>query len=192
VYERDTASVEHPTDERSLVERARSDAEAFASLYRAHAGRVHAFAWRRLGSREAAEDVAAATFERAWRALPDFRWRDGGFPAWLLRIAANEVTDHVRREARPSSARGQRALSLLVPVEGAPADEALGGDDPALRAALDRIRPRYAEALSLRYLADLDPADAAAALGVSPATFAVVLNRARQALERELRKEEAS
>ena len=102
--------VEHPADERSLVERARTEPEAFAALYRAHVDRVHAFAWRRLGSRHAAEDVAAATFERAWRALPGFRWRDGGFPAWLLRIAANEVTDHVRREARPSTDRGQRAL----------------------------------------------------------------------------------
>jgi RNA polymerase sigma-70 factor (ECF subfamily) len=182
--------VEHPADERSLVERARSDADAFAELYRLHLDRVHAFAWRRLGSREAAEDVAAATFERAWRALPDFRWRDGGFPAWVLRIAANEVTDHVRREARPSSDRGQRALSLLAPAPASAVDEHLEGDDPALRAALDRIRPRYAEALALRYLADLDPTDAAAALGVSPATFAVVLNRAKHALERELQREE--
>ena len=181
-----------PTDERSLVEQARSDPEAFAELYRRHLERVHRFAWRRLGSREAAEDVAAATFERAWRGLPAFRWHDGGFPAWLLRIAANEVTDHVRRESRPSSDRGQRALSLLAPVPSAGADDLLEGDDPVLRAALDRIRPRYAEALALRYLADLAPAEAAAALGVSSSTFAVVLNRAKHALERELGREEGT
>ena len=179
-------------DERALVDRARTDPDAFAELYRAHVDRVHAFAWRRLGSREAAEDVVSATFERAWRALPDFRWKDGGFPAWLLRIAANQVTDHVRREARPASDRGQRALSLLAPAPGAGADAVIEGDDPELRAALSRLRPRYAEALSLRYLAGVEPADAAAALGVSTATFAVVLNRARHALERELRRAEAS
>ena len=58
-----------PIDERLLVDRARSDPDAFAQLYRSHAGRVHAMAWRRLGSREAAEDVTSATFERAWRAM---------------------------------------------------------------------------------------------------------------------------
>jgi RNA polymerase sigma-70 factor (ECF subfamily) len=180
-------------DERALVEQARTDPGAFAELYRAHVDRVHAFAWRRLGSREAAEDVVSATFERAWRALPDFTWKDGGFPAWLLRIAANQVTDHVRREARPVSDRGQRALSLLAPpAAGAAADDVIEGDDPELRAALARVRPRYAEALSLRYLAGLEPAEAAAALGVSTATFAVVLNRAKHALERELRREEGS
>src|SRR5439155_21291381 len=106
--------VTQPLDERDLVERARSDADAFAELYRTHAPRVHALAWRRLGSREAAEDVTSAAFERAWRAMPKFRPRDGGFPAWLLRIAANEVTDHVRREARAGSERGQRAMSTMV------------------------------------------------------------------------------
>lgn len=179
-----------PIDEQRLVDRARTDPDAFAELYRAHAGRVHAMAWRRLGSREAAEDVTSATFERAWQALPDFRWHDGGFPAWLLRIAANQVTDHVRREARARSPRGQRALALLAaPIAGG-ADEHLAGDDPALRAALGRLRPRYAEAITLRHLADLEPAEAAAALGVSPSTFAVVLHRAHAALRKELDRED--
>jgi RNA polymerase sigma-70 factor (ECF subfamily) len=178
--------VVEPSDERHLVERARTDAEAFAELYRSHADRVYGFAWRRLGSREAAEDVTSATFERAWVALPGFRWRDGGFPAWLLRIAANQVTDHVRRESRPRSPRGQRALSLLALADATAAEDQIAGEDPALRAALDRLRPRYADALSLRYLAGLDHAQSAAALGCSTATFAVVLHRAHAALRREL------
>lgn len=176
-----------PVDERVLVDRARTDPDAFADLYRAHVDRVYRFAWRRLGSREAAEDVVAVTFEKAWRALPEFRWKDGGFPAWLLRIAANQVTDHIRKESRVSTDRGQRALSVLSPPTSVPApDEAVEGDDPELRAALDRINPRYAQALSLRYLADLEPKDAAIALGVSTATFAVVLHRAQAALKKEL------
>lgn len=175
-----------PVDEQQLVDRARTDADAFAELYRAHAHRVHAMAWRRLGSREAAEDVTSATFERAWLALPSFRWRDGGFPAWLLRIAANQVTDHLRREQRARSPRGQRALSLLAPVPVDGPDDELGGDDPELRAALARLNPRYAEALTLRHLAELDQAEAAAALDCTPATFAVVLHRAHAALRKEL------
>ena len=180
-----------PLDELDLIERARSDADAFAELYRIHAPRVHALAWRRLGSREAAEDVTSATFERAWRAMPKFRPRDGGFPAWLLRIAANEVTDHVRREARARSERGQRAMSTMVSAVEAAADD-FAGDDPALRAALARLRPRYADALTLRYFADLEAAEAAAALECSQRTFAVVLHRAHEALRRELAREEVA
>ena len=176
-----------PIDERQLVERARTDPEAFAQLYRSHADRVYGLAWRRLGSREAAEDVTSATFEKAWVALPGFRWRDGGFPAWLLRIATNQVTDHARRESRPRSDRGQRALSLLAPVDpGGVDDEVVDASDPELRAALGRIRPRYADALSLRYFAGLDTAQAAAAMECSTGTFAVLLHRAQVALRREL------
>jgi RNA polymerase sigma-70 factor (ECF subfamily) len=181
--------VTQPLDERDLVERARSDPDAFAELYRMHAGRVHALAWRRLGTREAAEDVTSATFEHAWRAIRGFRWRDGGFPAWLLRIAANQVTDHIRRESRAMSQRGQRALAALAPRSTDDVEDALGGDDPALRRALARLRSRYADALTLRYFADLEPNEAAAALDCSPRTFAVVLHRAHDALRRELERE---
>jgi RNA polymerase sigma-70 factor (ECF subfamily) len=183
--------VADPVDERALVDRARTDPAAFAELYRAHARRVHALAWRRLGNREAAEDVTSATFERAWKAMPEFRWHDGGFPAWLLRIAANQVTDHARRESRARSPRGQRALSLLTTAAAPGADEQLADDDPGLRAALGRIKPRYAEALTLRHLAGLEPAEAAAALGVSTSTFAVVLHRAGAALRKELDRDRA-
>jgi RNA polymerase sigma-70 factor (ECF subfamily) len=186
--------VDDPFDERRLVERARSDPDAFAALYRVHAARVYGLAWRRLGDRAAAEDVTAAAFERAWRGMAKFDWRDGGFPAWILRIAANEVTDHVRRESRARSPRGQRALSMLAPVGSDVDDTAAAdpGDDRELRAALDRIRPRYGEAISLRYFAGLDNAQAAAALGCSASTFAVVLHRAQEALKRELGRKEVS
>ena len=77
--------------ERRLVDRARVDPDAFSELYRNYLDRVHAYAWRRTGSREAAEDICAATFEAAYRGLGRFRWRSGGFAPWLFRIASNEV-----------------------------------------------------------------------------------------------------
>ena len=70
------------------------------ALYREYVPRIHAFAYRRTNSREVAEDVTAATFERAYRQLARFEWRGGGFGAWLFRIASNELTDHYRRQQR--------------------------------------------------------------------------------------------
>ncbi|HEY0520575.1 MAG TPA: hypothetical protein VGC84_13855, partial [Ilumatobacteraceae bacterium] len=56
-------------DEEQLVERARSDRAAFAELYRLHVESVHAFAYRRSGSREVAEEATSATFEKALRSI---------------------------------------------------------------------------------------------------------------------------
>src|SRR5215217_4158762 len=103
-----------PEHERELVERARTgDSEAFAKLYRHYVPRIHAFSYRRTNSRELAEDVTAATFERAYRQLERFEWRGGGFGAWLFRIASNELTDHYRRQQRTRGDRGQLAMGAL-------------------------------------------------------------------------------
>ncbi|MCP5027248.1 MAG: sigma-70 family RNA polymerase sigma factor [Actinomycetia bacterium] len=176
-----------PTAERALVERARVDPDAFAELYRLYLDRVHAFAWRRTGSREAAEDVTSATFESAYRSLDSFEWRKGGFAPWLFRIAANQTVGHHRREGRQQSDRGQVALARLhTPVASHDPQDLLGGDHRQLRAALDQLNPRYQRAIALRHLAGLEPDEAARAMGLSRPALAVVLSRALKALRREL------
>lgn len=176
-------------DERALVERARSDPAAFGELYRRYLPRVYAFAYRRTGAVEAAEDVTSAAFERALRNLGGFRWQPGGFGPWLFRITANELADHYRRTGRAASPRYRDAAARLIAAE--PVDPAdLVGDRDAVAEvlqAMDRLSPRYQQALALRYLSGLTPEEAAAAMGVSRATMAVVVHRATRALRRLLR-----
>ena len=69
---------------------------------------------QRSGSTQVAEDVTSTTFERALRGMPTFEWRSGGFGAWLFRIAANELTNHYRRQGRTSSDKAQRAFRMYV------------------------------------------------------------------------------
>ncbi len=183
-----------PPDERALVDAARKDADAFAELYRHYVPRVHAYAWRRTGSREAAEDITAATFEAALRSLPRFRWGRGGFAPWLFRIASNQIIGYHRREARPRSDRGQHAMAIMtesttmdsfVELVGSQAGNAAGSDGGRVREAIAVLSPRYQRAIGLRYLADLDHDAAARAMGMTKPAFAVVLSRALKALRRE-------
>jgi RNA polymerase sigma-70 factor (ECF subfamily) len=179
-----------PLDEQALVERARTEPDAFAELYRLYLPRVHAFAYRRCHSRELAEDITAATFEQALRSIDSFRWRGGGFGPWLFRIAANELVDHFRGEQRARARRGQRAAQALgvdapVPDDLERVEEELPptGD---LLSALAALNPRYQRAVSLRYLAGLSHAEAAEAMGTSKRVMAVTLHRALRALRREI------
>ena len=178
-------------DERALVERAQADPSAFAELYRHYLPRVYAFAYRRTGAVEAAEDITSAAFERALRNLASFAWRPGGFGPWLFRIVANELVDHHRRNGRAGSERSLGAAARLGADEPRdPADE-VGDRDAAaeLLIAMDRLNPRYQQALTLRYLAGLSADEAAAAMGVSKGTLAVVVHRAIRSLRRELEHE---
>lgn len=169
-----------PADDESLVRRARHDPDAFALLFRRHGRAIYGFAYRRTGSREVAEDVTAATFERAWRALPSFRWRGGGVRPWLFRIAAGELAGVYRQERRHQTPRAQLALRELADTRSVEND--LPEVDEAVRAALGRLRPRYQQALTLKFFAGLDPEEAAAAMDCSRPTYAVTVHRALRAL----------
>jgi RNA polymerase sigma-70 factor (ECF subfamily) len=178
--------------EQQLVDRARSgDQAAFATLYRCYVNKIHAFAYRRSYSRDLAEDVTAATFERAYRQIERFEWRGGGFGAWLFRIAANELADHYRRQQRSRSDRGQVALGALHnSVAFDDVERIESGDDPAklMMAAIGTLNARYQEAISLRYLAGLSHEEAAEAMGVTKPVMAVTLTRALKALKKAMEK----
>lgn len=174
-------------DEAALVERARTDTQAFAELYRFYLPRIHAFAYRRSGSRDVAEDVTAATFENALKNLHRFEPRGGGFGAWLFRIAANQLNDHHRRNGRARGDRGQRAMSHLITRVEQPDEEVLINESQTIvREALSKLTPRYQRALSLRYLSGLSNEEAAEAFGVSRSTMAVIVHRSLKSLKKHL------
>lgn len=172
-------------DLRSVALRSRTDPDAFGVLYRRCVGRVYGFALRRSGSAQVAEEVTAATFEKAWRAMPGFEWRGGGVEPWLFSIAASELTSLYRREARPRRPRAQAALqSLAGPADPGPDDPRDPGQAVALRSALAQLPDRYQRALALRYLSGLSNEAAAEAMGCSRPVMAVTLHRALTALRR--------
>lgn len=169
-----------------LVDRARQDTESFEDLYVRYRDRIYAFAYRRTWTQEAAEDVTAATFERAYRHLDRFDASGAGFGPWLYRIAANELVDHYRREGRSRSPRGQRALQTLADDRSIDDLEAVEreSDVRQMLDAFSTLRPRYQEVLSLRYLSGLSADEAATAMGCSKPVLAVTLHRALTALRR--------
>lgn len=182
-----------PIDEGDLVDRARSDPEAFAELYRRHLPDIHRFLARRTGSIALAEDLTAATFEKALRGIAGYRPERGGFGGWLHTIAAHELVDHQRRASRAGRDAVRAAERRISGASGGVApDEVVLADLAPLREALDRLSERYRTILALRYFSDLGHDGAVAASGLSRNHFAVVLHRAKAALRRELDRLEVS
>ena len=89
-------------EERLLVEAAQSDPAKFADLYDLHFGRIYAFIVRRVRDRDRAEDLTSEVFHKALAKLKSYEWRGAPFAAWLFRIAANAISDHLKRAARES------------------------------------------------------------------------------------------
>jgi RNA polymerase sigma-70 factor, ECF subfamily len=126
------AHLSHEPDERILVEAAQRDPSRFGELYERNFDRVYAYVSRRLADRSAVEDVTADVFRQALANLGQFEWRGTPFVAWLMRIAANAVTDQWRRVSRE-----QPMLEADGP-ESAPADPT-GIDAVERRALLFRV-----------------------------------------------------
>jgi RNA polymerase sigma-70 factor (ECF subfamily) len=89
-------------DESSLVERAKTDPEAFGILYERYVNKVYSYIYYRVGNHHDAEDLTARTFHRALDHIDHYVQRGAPFSAWLYRIAHNLVAnwhrDHSRRK----------------------------------------------------------------------------------------------
>lgn len=150
----------------------------FDDLWQRHAGRVWAYAARRVG-RDAADDVVADTFVVAWRHRRRRPERD--LP-WLYGVARRVIAGRRRSEDR------RRRLA-----ERAAAETTTGPVTPdhpmAAADALARLSPRDREALLLTAWEGLAPEEAARALGISDVSYRMRLSRARRRLDDEMRGE---
>jgi RNA polymerase sigma-70 factor (ECF subfamily) len=89
-----------PKEESALIERARSDENAFADLYDRYVDRVFRYLRTHTESEEDASDLTQHVFLQAFRALPGYENRKLPFSAWLIRIARNAAIDTYRQRRR--------------------------------------------------------------------------------------------
>ena len=152
-------------DEGALIDAARTDPRAFAVLYHRHVSAVYRFCYRRLGTKEAAEDATAQVFTNALAGLGGFR--GGSFQGWLFAIAHRVVVDEVRR-AR-SDVPLMVASTTIDPRPG-PEEVVIDAEaSRAIRAVLAHLPPEQRHVLELR-LAGLSGVEIAVALGRSHGT----------------------
>jgi len=169
--------------ERALVAAAQDgDEAAMAQLWRAINPPL--LRYLRGGIGDGADDVAAAAWLDAARALLTFEGDDTDFRRWLFTIARRRLVDELRR-------RGRRHGEHLVgaPVEAA--RQVRAGDDPAERQddlgaalALVRLLPAdQADAVLLRVVVDLDVSAVAAVMGRSEGSVRVLTHRGLRRLQ---------
>jgi RNA polymerase sigma-70 factor (ECF subfamily) len=162
----------------------------FETWFHDHRSAVFRYVRFRVATREAAEDVTSEVFMKALRSLHRYDPDRAAPRTWLLRIARNAVTDHLRALRR----RGSLHVSLdRVPdlVSDMPSQEERVIREERIQRLLNgsrTLRRADQEVLSLRYGSGLDNGEIAEHLGVSNNAVAVRLHRAlkrlREAVDR--------
>ncbi|HTO26264.1 MAG TPA: RNA polymerase sigma factor [Gaiellaceae bacterium] len=131
------------------------------------------------GDRSAAEDLAAETFEKAFRMWRRFDPRRGTPRTWLCRIARSVAIDWFRAESRRRKREETYARDLAETEDAAFGD----GLPEQLELALRELSPAEREVVALRVLLELDGPSAARVLGISQTACSTRLSRALQRLE---------
>ena len=172
--------------EQALLERIRNgDESGFEQLVKEHTGKVISLAWRLVGNREEAEDLAQEAFLRLHRSLPGFRG-ESRIGTWLYRTTTRLAIDHLRRE------RIKRKLFFFRQDNDAPDPVELASDsrrDPGrayqsqeamklLRRSLSKLSSRQQVIFTLRHYEGLPLKEIAEHLGLETGTVKVHLHRA--------------
>ncbi len=181
--------------ERALVERAQAgDRVAMGELLRKYGGALYATVLLpRLGSEAAAKDALAETYAKVVERLDRFTWQNVGFYPWLRTVALRVALDALRARKRTviweaeDIQREVDASQTTTPLDQA-IQERRDRDAAKARveSALSRIHERYARAIRMRVIDERPREEVAKELGVTPATFDVLLHRATAALKKAL------
>ena len=164
------------------------EVEAFRPLVQRYQRLAFSVAFRMLGSRADAEDIAQQAFVDAFNALERFRGegRTHAFSTWLLRIAVNRSKDILKSRRRTEEPLdrdvpgGEAAFAYDPPTPEANASR--GERRERLEAALLELPTKYREVLILRDAEDLSYEEIRAILQLPLTTLKIRVVRARAML----------
>ena len=134
----------------SLVEA--GDADAFATLYDRHSQAAFSLAYRMMGERQAAEDLAQDAFLKVWRGASSYRAERGSVRTWILSIVHNRGIDKLRSQAsrRKTQERVEASAPRSQPSE-AFAETWRNSQRDQVREALNTLPAEQLKILELAY-----------------------------------------
>jgi len=187
------------TLERELCERAKAgDRTALGKILRAYGPALYrSVLLPRLGSEAIAQDALAETYARVVERFDQYTWQDCGVYPWLRVVAMRIALDILRARKRESLFEPEDLAREIDRAEraggGGPDAEVLEARDleaarTKVDTALKQLNPRYERAIRLRVLEERPREEVANELGVTVATFDVVLHRALTSLKKAIAK----
>ena len=169
--------------DRELLVRARAgDREAFDLIVVAKGESLFRTALAILGNEADARDATQETLIASWSRLSSLRDPDK-FDAWLGRILINECRMTLRRRRR---VREVAVEDTAAPDTAGLADSSVSTDSPDFDDAFARLGVDQRALLVLHHLHGYGVREIGAWLGIPSGTVKWRLNRARNALRREL------
>jgi RNA polymerase sigma-70 factor (ECF subfamily) len=179
-----------PSEENSLVERAKTDPAAFGILYDCYVNKIYNYIYYRVGNQHDAEDLTARTFHRALDHIERYVDQGAPFSAWLYRIAHNLVAnwhrDQSRRKFIPLEEIKLSAQHRDSPDQVAEQEE----EKDQLLDVIKRLPPARQQLLILKFVEGLSNAEIGDVMGRSEGAIKSLYHRTLLSLREMLGVEE--
>jgi RNA polymerase sigma-70 factor (ECF subfamily) len=150
------------------------DARSWEALYRRVYPAMLAYAERRLGSKEEAQDAVSEAMTRTVSGMDRLADTGATPESWLFGVLRHVVLDRQRSSYRRRDLPVYRDLTPDGPLESVVA----GDERDAVRAAFDKLPDRDRELLELRVVAGLSSEEVASILDMRPGAVRTAQARA--------------
>jgi len=176
-----------PFDEQDLIRRAtRGDEIAFRKLVQMHQRFVYAVAYRFVGNREEAKDIAQEAWVRLWKNLASYQ-PGGKLTTWFYKIVMNLCLDHLK-----SAEHKRQGLRLEVTETTARIDEEQQRDQGEMLTFIvkfaQELTPKQQSVFVLRDLEGLAPEEVSMITGLDAGQVKSNLYLARLAVRAGLKR----
>ena len=178
-----------------LIEKCKQgDIEAFEQLIASYQKKVYNIAYRYMGNREEAEDLAQEAFIKVFRSIGSFRG-DATFSTWLYHVVSNVCRDALRKNSR----RYEESLDCGVTTEKGELQREIADNSMApepiyennelgqfIQAMIDQLTPEYKTVIIMREFQEMSYEEIARELDCSLGTVESRLSRARKMLREKI------
>ena len=182
-----------PSDESLVKAYLEGSDEAFEELVRRYERTVFNLAWRVVGNRSDAVDVAQETFILLMRKVHTFRG-EASFSTWLYRVSLNAARDYLRKNKRHLTLSSAPSEDMPKPEELLEAEGACEPENAfsvlelqeRVQTAINALPQKFKEVVYLHDIKGFNYDVTSRILKIPEGTVKSRLNRARAKLAREL------
>ena len=187
-------------NEERLIKEIQQDPRKFAEIYEAFYKNIFGYVFRRTTDYDAAKDIAAETFLKAYTGIGKFQWRNISILYWLYRIATNEMNRYFnsRKYVPESLSRIQEEYDVDITDYSNAETERIQMEEELERHQefvkindlLKTLDLKYQEVIALRFYEQKSLKEIAIILSKNEGTVKSLLSRGIEKLRRTLPEED--
>ena len=184
-------------NEEQLLKDMEADPQKFGQVYQAFYNQIFGYVYRRTTDYEAAGDITAETFLKAYVNIGKFKWRNISLLYWLYQIATNELNKYFNSQKyRPNSlSRIQEEYGLdFTDYSNAETENIKVQDDLEryqefikVNDGIRKLDIKYADVISLRFFEHKSLKEIALILNKKEGTIKSLLSRGIEKLKENIK-----